>query len=85
MDTKKESVVQIVWGVLIAGMGIALFFRIPQIIPQIEASGAFSSDIAFKRICLYLMGSILVCGGIQKIRTQYKKLARNSEPQSEKK
>ena len=59
--------VQIVWGVALILVGVAVFFRIPQVIPQLEQMGQSATTVWFIRICFYLMGTLLVGGGIKKI------------------
>lgn len=83
MGKRQTAITQIVWGGLIFGMGTALLFRVQSIIPEIEQVDAFSSDITFKRICLYLIGIILMGGGIKKIKTHYKTLTGSREEKTE--
>lgn len=59
--------VQIIWAAALILAGVAVFFRIPQVMPQL--AGMWQSEItlwAF-RICFYLMGILLIGGGIKKI------------------
>jgi hypothetical protein len=72
--TKEKILYQIVWGVLLVVMGIAVFFRIPQVMPRIEQIEYFSSVIWFIRFSFYLMGILLIGGGIKKIVACYRKL-----------
>ncbi len=48
-------------------VGVAVFFRIPQVIPKLAQMGQSTTTITFIRICFYLMGFILIGGGISKI------------------
>lgn len=79
MKFRQENIIQIIWGGLLLLMGIALLFRIPHIIPKIQEVDAFSSEINFKRICLYLVCCLLIGGGVKKIKAQYKILACSRE------
>jgi hypothetical protein len=66
-DVKPKSEKQLIWGIALAVVGVAVFVRIPQVIPELEKLGQFSGVIGFIRICFYLMGIILLGGGIKKI------------------
>ncbi len=58
--------VKLVWGAALILVGVAVFFRIPQVIPQLVQMGLSTTTVWFIRICFYLMGFILVGGGIKK-------------------
>jgi len=47
--------------------GIGVFVRIPQVMPRIADIDYFSAVIPFIRFCFYLIGIILVGGGVKKI------------------
>lgn len=67
-------ILQIVWGVLLTLMGIGVFFRIPQVMPRIEQIEYFSSIIWFVKFSFYLLGILLIGGGIRKIVFYYRQL-----------
>ncbi len=69
----NNNKIQLIWGIALFIAGIGVFFRIPQIIPQIESIKYFSSVLPFIKICFYLMGIMLVCGGGKKIYLYFKK------------
>lgn len=69
-----KAIIQIVWGGLLTLAGIGVFFRIPHVMPKIKQIGAFSSSGGFIYFCLFLLGILLVFGGVKKIRDNYKKL-----------
>ncbi len=50
---------------MVAGIGV--FFRIPQVMPEIEKIGYFEPALVFIRFCFYLMGILLIGGGIRKL------------------
>lgn len=56
-----------IWGGALIFMGVAVFFRIPQVMPKLAEMGQSTTTIGFIRICFYLMGIILVGGGLKKI------------------
>ncbi len=53
-------------------MGIGVFYRIPQVMPDIEKIEQFASMIVYIRFCFYLIGILLIGGGAKKIHTHYK-------------
>jgi len=79
-NTQKDSTgknkpgIQLVWGVALTLAGIGVFFRIPQVMPRIEQIQQFSSVMFFIRFSFYLLGVLLVGGGLKKIYGHYGKL-----------
>ena len=71
---RNKTFVQIIWGVALVFAGIAVFFRIPQVMPRIENIEQFSSAMGYIRFCFYLLGILLVGGGSKKIYDNYRKL-----------
>jgi hypothetical protein len=70
--SKRYSSVQLVWGILLLLAGLGMFYRIPQVMPKIQSIEHFSSSIIFIRFCFYLVGVLLVGGGIKKIYGHYR-------------
>lgn len=68
-----KSKIQMVWGIALLIAGIGVFYRIPQIMPKIETIQQFASASFFVRFCLYLIGGILIGGGIKKIYNNFKR------------
>lgn len=64
---KNQSYFQLIWGIALVLMGVAVFFRIPQVMPKIKSIDYFASVIGFIYFCLYLLGCLLVFGGARKI------------------
>jgi hypothetical protein len=48
-------------------MGVGLFFRIPVVMEQVMRLPHFAPVAVFIRICFYIMGALLVGGGIRKL------------------
>ena len=71
---KNKIVTKIVWGIILTLAGIGVFFRIPQVMPKIAKIEYFSSAMYFIRFCFYLMGVLLIWGGVKRIYENYKKL-----------
>ncbi len=53
--------------------GIGVFFRVHQVMPRIEKIEYFSSITFFIRFSFYLMGIILIGGGVKKIYAYLRK------------
>jgi len=63
-----REVTQRIWGGLFALMGIMLFIRIPGVTARVaENSGWSSGALTLARVSLYLVGIILLGGGIRKL------------------
>ena len=62
-----RSRLQLIWGVALTIVGIAVFFRIPQVMPQLAQMGQSPTALVFIRICFYILGMILLGGGVKKI------------------
>jgi hypothetical protein len=63
---------QLAWGVILVVTGVGLFFRIPQVMPQVRQIEYFSGVMPFIYFCFYFMAVFLICGGAQKIYRNYK-------------
>ncbi len=62
-----KNTTQLVWGAALMAVGIAVFFRIPQVVPKLVELGMSAASVGFARICFYLIGCMLVGGGANKI------------------
>jgi len=71
---KNKPVIQVIYGIALTLAGIGVFYRIPQVMPRIEQIQQFSSVIGFIRFSFYLMGVLLIGGGLKKIIVNYKKM-----------
>ncbi len=67
----NKNIVQFVWGMMLMGAGIGMFFTIPQKMQQIAQQS--SAINFFSYLSLYLVGLILVVGGGRKIYMYLKK------------
>jgi len=67
INSQSKNNVQIIWGAALILVGVAVFFRIPQVIPQLVQMGQSNTTVLFVRICFYLMGTLLIGGGVKKI------------------
>ena len=71
---KNKPVIQVIYGIALTLAGIGVFYRIPQVMPRIEQLQQFSSVIGFIRFSFYLMGVLLIGGGLKKIIVNSKKM-----------
>lgn len=78
--TNSRAMTQIVWGVLLALAGVGVFYRIPQVMSRLQDVGRFSSESVSIRFCFYLLGTLLIGGGVRKIYLHAKAL-RKSPPE----
>ena len=67
MPSAQRNTLQIAWGVLLAAAGVGMFFRIPQVAPQIRSIDTFAAAMPFIYFCLYFVAVALVVGGAKKI------------------
>ena len=72
-DYKNKIYMQLVWGALLILAGVGVFFRIPQVMPQIKTIETFAAIIGFIYFCFYLIGVLLIAGGARKIYDNLRK------------
>ena len=71
MADKKNSL-QLIWGILLLFAGIGVFFRIPQVMPEIKKIEHFTPYMVFIYFCFYLLGVLLIVGGGRKVYSYLK-------------
>ena len=74
MSDDLKPKLQLVWGALLVAAGVGLFFRIPQVMPQIRQIEYFAAVLPFIYFCFYFMAVFLIAGGLRKLYLNYKKL-----------
>jgi hypothetical protein len=67
MPDKQKSTFQLVWGILLLMAGAGVFFRIPQIMPEIKKIEHFKPYMFFIYFSFYLLGVLLIVGGGRKV------------------
>jgi len=67
MAAEPKNNLQIAWGVLLVAAGVGMFFRIPQVVPQIREIPTFAAAMPIVYFCLYFVAVFLVAGGAKKI------------------
>ncbi len=65
--------VQLVWAVALILAGLGVFYRIPQVMPRVREIAYFSWIMPFIYFCFYLMGILLVGGGVKKLIGLYRR------------
>lgn len=63
----EKRTIQIIWGALLATAGIGVFYRIPQVMPKVEAIAFFAQAPGVVKFCFYVLGVLLIYGGGKKI------------------
>lgn len=74
---QQNTTIQLIWGAALTVVGIGVFVRIPQVMPKLEQMDQFSGVMWFVRFCFYLMGVILIGGGIKKIVHYFRPARKN--------
>ncbi len=73
MANKQVNPAQRIWAVALILAGLGVFYRIPQVMPNIEQIPRFAAASGFIRFCFYFMGFFLIGGGCKKLYHQYRK------------
>ena len=76
---KNKAIFQIIWGVLLALMGVALIFRVPFVMERIVQIEYYADIKWFVRIILYITAAMLIGGGSKKIYDNYKNISASDE------
>lgn len=72
---KNKAVFQVIWGVLLVLMGIALIFRTPFVMERIVQIEYYAEIKWFVRIILYITAAMLIAGGSKKIYDNYRNIS----------
>ncbi|CAN2042554.1 hypothetical protein GMMP15_850030 [Candidatus Magnetomoraceae bacterium gMMP-15] len=67
---KRDNIIQIVWGIALTLMGIMVIYKIPE---KFQGMGEMSTNNPFAKLCFYLIGIMLILGGLKKLYDQYTK------------
>jgi cobalamin biosynthesis protein CobD/CbiB len=76
--TDKKNKLQLIWGVLLLLAGVGVFFRVPQVMPEIKKIEHFAAYIPFIYFCFYLIGILLIVGGGRKVYDYTQKLKQSN-------
>ena len=69
MDKKK---INFYYGIVITLVGIAVFYRIPLVMPKIETIEFLSQKLIVVKACFYILGALLILAGSIRIFKNYK-------------
>lgn len=73
MTGKQVNQAQVIWAVLLIVAGLGVFYRIPQVMPNIEQIPRFAAASTYIRFCFYFIGIFLIGGGLKKLYQQYRR------------
>ena len=73
MGDKQVNQVKVVWGTVLILAGLGVFYRIPQVMPNIEQIPRFAAASGFIRFCFYFIGIFLIGGGCKKLLHEFRK------------
>jgi hypothetical protein len=60
MDKKN---IRFYYGILLIAVGLGVFYRIPQVMPQIETIEFFKQKLLLVKLCFYILGLFLIVAG----------------------
>ena len=60
------------YGVVLIAVGLGVFYRIPQVIPQVETIEFFRQKIFLVKSSFYILGGLLILAGGLRIYKNYK-------------
>ncbi len=69
MDKKKFG---LYYGILLIIVGLGVFYRIPEVIVQIENIEFFRQKLLVVKICFYILGVLLIWAGGIRIHRNFK-------------
>ena len=64
MDKKKFA---FYYGILLVAVGVGVFIRIPQVMPQIATIEFFAQKLGLVKFCFYVLGVLLIVAGGMRI------------------
>ncbi len=70
---KIKRTISLIWGCILITIGICVFFKINHIIPEFQKNNYYFGSVSYIKFAFYLIGVILIGGGIKKIYNYYKK------------
>jgi len=61
------------YGLVLIAVGLGVFYRIPQVMPQVAAIEFFGEKLMIVRFCFYMLGSLLILAGGIRVFKNFKK------------
>jgi len=68
MDKKK---IGFYYGIILVAVGIGVFYRIPQVMVQVETIEFFQHKLFIVKTCFYILGGLLILAGGIRIYKNY--------------
>ena len=69
---RQRATIQMIWGTALVLMGIAVIYRIPQVMPRIMQFESLAAVKGFIYFCFYFLAAALIYGGGRKLLDHYK-------------
>jgi hypothetical protein len=60
MDKNK---LRFIYGIILVAVGLGVFYRVPQVMPQLETIEFFAQKTLIVKIALYVLGLFLILAG----------------------
>lgn len=60
------------YGIILIAVGLAVFYRIPQVVLKVETIEFFSQKLFLVRASFYILGGLLILAGGIRIHRNYK-------------
>ncbi len=60
------------YGIVLLAVGFGVFYRIPQVMLQVETIEFFSRKLLIVKSCFYILGAMLVVAGAVRIYKNFK-------------
>ena len=70
MDSRKTA---LAYGILLICVGAGVFYRIPEVVKQVETIAFFARKITVVKGCFYFIGIALITAGIIRVNQFFKK------------
>jgi hypothetical protein len=61
------------YGLVLIAVGLGVFYRIPQVMPQVVAIEFFSEKLMIVKFCFYTLGFLLILAGGIRVFKNFKK------------
>lgn len=61
------------YGLVLIAVGLGVFYRIPQVMPQVAAIEFFSEKLMIVKFCFYILGFLLILAGGIRVFKNFKK------------
>lgn len=70
MDKKRFT---FYYGLILIAVGLGVFYRIPQVMPQVAEIEFFREKLGLVKFCFYILGGLLILAGGIRVFKNYQK------------